>query len=146
MQTTTNGITLPTDLDTLQAHLHPSSLLTCSRSPLPPPCLSPLSSSSPLECAPAHVTSWILDISSSSGSRRLLYVTVMPCAQEGSVNEVPGGGGRDFDFDVLCSARCEPYWQGWLRSEVAVAESMGYPTGWVTRTCVSAVQARMCSR
>ncbi|KAJ8590634.1 hypothetical protein M405DRAFT_815917, partial [Rhizopogon salebrosus TDB-379] len=54
-------------------------------SPLPSPCLSSLSSFSPLHRAPAHVTSWILDTFSSSGSRRLLYVTVMLCAQGGIV-------------------------------------------------------------
>jgi hypothetical protein len=56
--------------------------------------------------------------------------------QGGIVAEVPGGS--DFDFDILCSARCEPRWRGWLRSEVAVSESAGYSAGWVTGTCASA--------
>jgi hypothetical protein len=53
----------------------------------------------------------------------------------GIVDEVPGV--CDFDFDVLCSARCEPCWRDWLRSEVAVSESAGYPAGRVTETCAS---------
>jgi hypothetical protein len=46
-------------------------------------------------------------------------------------------GDCDCDFDVLCSARCEPCWRDWLRSEVAVSGSVGYPGGWVTGTCTS---------
>jgi hypothetical protein len=106
-------------------------------SPLPSPCFSLLSSSSPLQRALVHVTSWIVDIFSSSGSRRLLYVTVMLCAQGGIMDEVRGGGGCNFDFDVSCSARCEPCWRDWLRSEVAVSESAGYTAGWMI-TCASA--------
>ncbi|KAJ8583202.1 hypothetical protein M405DRAFT_918663 [Rhizopogon salebrosus TDB-379] len=60
----------------------------------------------------------------------------MLCAQGGIVDEVPGS--CDFDFDVLCSVRCEPCWRDWLRSEVAVSESVGYTTGWMTGTCASA--------
>jgi hypothetical protein len=52
------------------------------------------------------------------------------------VDEVPEG--CDFDFDVLCSARCGSRWRDWLRSEVAVSESAEYPTGWVMGTCASA--------
>jgi hypothetical protein len=48
------------------------------------------------------------------------------------------GGDCNFDFDVLCSARWELCWRDWLRSEVAVSESAGYPAGWVTGACTSA--------
>jgi hypothetical protein len=60
----------------------------------------------------------------------------MLCAQGGIVDEVPGV--CDLDFDVLCLARCEPYWRDWLKSEVAISESAWYPAGWVTGTCASA--------
>jgi hypothetical protein len=59
----------------------------------------------------------------------------MLCTQGGIVDEVPGG--CNFDFDVLCLARCELCWRDWLRPEVAVSESAGYPAGRVTETCAS---------
>jgi hypothetical protein len=59
-----------------------------------------------LQHAPAHVTSWILKVSSSPRFKATALCCCHAVRARGKCGRVPEG--CDFDFDVLCSARCGP--------------------------------------